>query len=113
MDRNQLQGTASDFSERAAQHLKSFKPRVGVATIGRRFCFKGVSVLFLETLMFSNFYTDFYKLVLIDLVGFPKGDIKSTQDHWEVLTLILVTVGVLLLLLKVLKVNRATGIFLE
>ena len=47
MDRNQLQGTASDFGERAAQHLKSFKPRVGVAKIGHRFCFKGVSVVFL------------------------------------------------------------------
>ena len=52
MDRNQLQGTASDFGERAAQHLKSFKPRVaarvGVATIGRRFCFKGLAFFFLK-----------------------------------------------------------------
>ena len=106
---HQLQGTASDFGERAAQHLKSFKPRIGVATTGRRFCFKGVGVLFLVTFMFSHFYKDFHKWV-IDLVGFTKGDNKSTQDHWEVLTLVVITVGVLLLFLKV---SRATGIFLE
>ena len=44
---------------------------------------------------------------IIDLVGFPKGDNKLTQDHWEVLTLVVVTVGILLLFLKV---SRATGI---
>ena len=73
----------------------------------RFFANKVVSVLFLVTFMFSHFYTDFHKWV-IDLVGFPKGVSKSTQDHWEVLTLVVVTVGVLLLFLKV---SRATGIF--
>ena len=59
--------------------------------------------------MFSHFYTDFHKWV-IDLVGFSKGDNKSTHDHWEVLTVVVVTDDVLLLFLKV---SRATGIFLE
>ena len=71
----------------------------------------GVSVLFLVTFMFSHFYTDFHKWV-IDLVGFPKGDNESTQTHWDVLTLVVVTVGVMLKLLF-LKVSRATGKILK
>ena len=59
--------------------------------------------------MFSYFYTDFHKWA-IDLVGFGKGDNNSTQDHWGVLTIVVVTVGVLLLFLKV---SSATSILLN